>query len=128
MLDRLLHGSVVINPDGEPYRLREHQPETNNSVTPPQAIEHRYSDTHTRWGKSVSNPEDFQRAPSTSRVISSDDPGGNHLLLAPDSAAVQQVQPSADASLPDEESGVGAGLPVNPRANALINEYHLGRP
>ena len=48
MLDRLLHRSVVINLEGESYRLREHQPKTNNSVTPPQETEHHSSDPHTK--------------------------------------------------------------------------------
>jgi len=36
---------------------------------PPQATEHHYSDPHTSWVKTMSNAEEFRRAPS----------GANHL-------------------------------------------------
>lgn len=50
---------------GSPTNYANTTPATNNSVTPPRASEHHSSTPHTRWGKSMSNPEDFQRTPST---------------------------------------------------------------
>ena len=56
MLDRLLHRSVVLNLDGDSYRLRDHHARTDTlrratTGTPPTPI----LTTATGWGISVSN-------------------------------------------------------------------------
>ena len=61
MLDRLLHRSVVINLDGDSYRLRDHHARTD---TPP-PHHHRHPPTTTlntasRWGISMSTTGEFQ--------------------------------------------------------------------
>ena len=62
MLDRLLHRSVVLNLDGDSYRLRDHHARTDTSAAPPPAPANPYPDhrlqvgnfdEHT-WGISVS--------------------------------------------------------------------------
>ena len=44
MLDRLLHRSVVLNLDGDSYRLRDHNARAENSAERPPADNH-YSDS-----------------------------------------------------------------------------------
>jgi hypothetical protein len=44
MLPHLLHRSVVINLDGESYRLRDHHAATETSDTPPPAPANRYTE------------------------------------------------------------------------------------
>jgi IstB-like ATP binding protein len=56
MLDRLLHRSVVLNLDGDSYRLRDHHARTDtlrrhHRTHPPAPI----LTTATEWGISVSN-------------------------------------------------------------------------
>jgi hypothetical protein len=65
MLDRLLHRSVVLNLDGDSYRLRDHHAKSEalrHAARPAPAD--RYSDTRPGWGNSMSIPGEFRRAPS----------------------------------------------------------------
>ena len=61
MLDRLLHRSVVLNLDGDSYRLRDHHARSRN----PPPHHHRHPPTATlttatRWGISMSTPGEFR--------------------------------------------------------------------
>lgn len=61
MLDRLLHRSVVINLDGESYRLRDQRAaaETLRRTTTGNRQPIRLTAAH-RWRLSTSTPEDFR--------------------------------------------------------------------
>ena len=61
MLDRLLHRSVVINLDGDSYRLRDHH--ARNEPTPPHHHRHPPTATLTTasgWGISMSTTGEFR--------------------------------------------------------------------
>ena len=60
MLDRLLHRSVVLNLDGDTYRLRDHHARTDNSAAPPPAPANHYADHRPGWGISVSTTGEFR--------------------------------------------------------------------
>jgi hypothetical protein len=71
MLDRLLHRSVVLNLDGDSYRLRDHHAKNDPYDKPRPAPADRYSDQRPGWGISMSITGELRRAPSTFTRFSS---------------------------------------------------------
>jgi hypothetical protein len=114
LLDRLLHRSVVLNLDGDSYRLRDApRPQARPSAQPPPAPANRYADTATRWGNSMSNPGEFRRAASRS-------PHVTNAQIASTSAALRPCPTGRDPTdgrntTLVRDDGIGAHAPQRPR-------------